>query len=800
MKISLNWIGDFIELNPDLPQKGLVETITLSVCEVEGYAETGTHLKNVVVAEVLEIAPHPETEKLTIVEINCGKGKEKVVCGAKNLKVGDKVPYVPAGVTLPGNLKIKKAEIRGVESNGMLCAEDELYFSDNHEGLMILPDDAINGCSLDLIYPDQVDVIIEVDNKTITHRPDLWGHYGFARELGTIYGLPMRKKVVKPENLEGKGERLIEVEVVESDLVPRFSGVSIKNVEVKPSRTFMRHRLTRIGLRSINNLVDLTNYVMLEYGQPMHAFDAEKIPGNKLTVKLAEEGSKVTTLHNKEVTLGQNDLTICDAEGASVVAGVVGGLNSGVTDKTTSIFLEAANWDPVNIRKTSTRIGLRTDASQRFEKALDPEMTMLAIQKAVKLLRLTSPDLELRGDPVDVWGRKIKPITVKTSFDFISRRLGKQINSEEICGILTRLDFKISDDGSEILVEVPSHRRTKDVSIPEDLVEEVGRIHGFNNIKPQAPMFPIMIPVFNQEHQFRLLACTVLLKTGFHEVYNYPLTNQEAEDFYGIQSTAVMRLRNPVADHQTQMRTSLLPHFVRTIKNNQKITFDFRNFEIGRIYYKNQKGKPEEPRKLIVGLSTPKSRTGGAFFQLKSQIFNLLVRLQIPDIVWESMENLQTNYQHKHISAAIYSRDHFLGTIFSFSPEYMDLIGLKEDVCIAELDFDKMFELDKTEYAYKEPPKYPSVNFEISVMASKRTYYQEISDLIRSTDELAANVAFLSVYHPEEYPGQKSVSISIEFRSENKTLEPHEVSALQEKVISNLAERGYHLRPDNPKK
>ena len=794
MKISLNWIGDFIELNPELSKKELVEAVTLSVCEVEGYTETGAHLKNVVVAEVLEIAPHPNSDTLSVVTVNFGKGKEKVVCGAHNFKMGDKVPYLPPGVTLFGEMKIEKINIRGVESLGMLCAEDELHFSDSRDGLMILPGDSINGCSLDLIYPDQVDVIMQIDNKTITHRPDLWGHYGFARELGAIYNLPIKRKVVKRENLAGKGERLIEVEVQVPHLVPRFSGVSIRNIEVKPSRTFMRHRLTRVGLRPINNLVDLTNYVMLEYGQPMHAFDADEISGSKLTVQLAEPGSNIMTLYKKEVELGRDDLTICDANGASVVAGVIGGLNSGVTDSTTSIFLEAANWNPVSIRKTSTRIGLRTDASQRFEKALDPEMTMLAVQKAIKLLRLTNPDLELCGDPIDIIGEKIKPITVRTSFDFICKRLGKKIDSEEIRGILGRLDFKIMDDGSEILAEVPSHRRTKDVSIAEDLVEEVGRIHGFNNIELQAPLFPISTPVFNKDHQFRLLARTVLQKTGFHEAYNYPLTNQKMEDFYGIRSTAVMRLRNPVADHQTQMRTSLLPHFVETIKNNQKITYDFRIFELGRIYYKNREGKPKEPHKLIVGLSTKKNQLGDAFFQLKSHVLNLLIRLQIPDIDWESLDDLQTEYQHKHISAAIYSNDHFLGTIFSISPEYMDLIGLKEDVCIAELDFDKMFELEKTEYLYKEPPRFPSVKFEISVMVPRRTYFQEISNLVRSRNKFVTGVGFLDVYYPEEYPDKKSVSLFIEFRSNEKTFHKDEVTELQNQVVRNLAEANYNLR------
>ena len=795
MKISLNWIGDFIQLNPELSKKDIVEAITLSVCEVEKYTETGDHLKSIVVAEVLNIESHPDPKfaRLSIVEIHLGKHREKVVCGAKNFKTGDKVPYAFPETELPTEKRVERKVIGGAASPGMLCSEKELGFSDKDDGLMLLPADSINGCSLDLIYPDQVDVVMEIDNKTITHRPDLWGHYGFARELGAIYDLPIKRKILKQKNVEGKGKRLIEVEVKEPNLVPRFCGVSIRNVEVKPSRTFMRHRLHRVGLRPINNLVDLTNYVMLEYGQPMHAFDAKTISGGKLTVQMAEEGTRLTTLHDKSVTLGANDLTISDANGPSVVAGVVGGVNTGVTDDTTSIFLEAANWDPVSIRKTSNRTAHRTDASQRFEKALDPEMSMLAIQKAIKLLRLTNPDLELCGSPIDIRGKEIKPIVIRTNFDFVSKRLGKKIDAKEMRRILQRLDFTISDDEPDILVEVPTHRRTKDVSIPEDLVEEIGRIHGFNRIEPQAPLFPITTPVFNKDHEFRLLTRTVLQKTGFHEAYNYPLTNQHAEDFYDIKSTVVMRLVNPVTEHQTQMRTSLLPHFVQTIKNNQKITCEFRVFELGRIYYVNQKGKPEEPHKLIVGLSTKKNQAGDAFFQLKSHVLNLLVRLQIPDIVWEPMDDMHTVYQHKHISAAIYSNDHFLGTIFSFSPEYMDVIGLKEDVCIAELDFDKMFELEKREYTYKAPPRHPLVHFELSVLAPKYTYYQKISDLIRSHD-MVASVSFLDVYYPQELPDKKSLSISIEFRSEKKTLSPDEIENLQNSVIAKLKKAHYPLR------
>ncbi|MBT4090653.1 MAG: phenylalanine--tRNA ligase subunit beta, partial [Deltaproteobacteria bacterium] len=312
MKISLNWIKDFICIEEDLSNQELVEKITLSICEVEGFEETGTHLKETFVSQVLAIEPHPDADKLSLVTINTGKEEKRVVCGASNFKPGDKVPFVGEGAMLPGNFLIKKAKIRGVESDGMLCAEDELGLSEDHDGLLILPEDSNVGDTLATLFPDQVDVVMEIDNKSITHRPDLWGHYGFARELGAVFRVPVDKMDFNPEILEGTGSRLIEVEVLAGDLVPRFTGISVDNVSISPSPLWMQYRLTRVGLRPINNMVDLTNYVMLEMGQPMHAFDADQIAGKKLTVRPADSGTKLMTLHQKEVTLGENDMTICD--------------------------------------------------------------------------------------------------------------------------------------------------------------------------------------------------------------------------------------------------------------------------------------------------------------------------------------------------------------------------------------------------------------------------------------------------------------------------------------------------------
>ena len=793
MKISLNWVREFVEL-PVLNAGELAQQITMSVCEVEGYEETGQHLADILVAEVLKIEPHPDADKLSLVTVDMGQ-EQRVVCGAKNFKVGDKVPYVGIGAVLPGNFKIKPVRIRGVESCGMLCAEDELGFSDDHEGLMLLADELQAGTSLDQLFADQIDVVLEIDNQSITHRPDLWGHYGFARELGAIFKKPVRKIVFNQELVTGSGERMIEVEVKVPELVPRFTGLSISRVKVTKSPLKIQHRLSRVGLRPINNLVDLTNYVMLELGQPMHAFDAERIAGRKLVVQQAEPETEVMTLYQKVAKLGRDDLTICDADGPSVVAGVIGGLNSGVSEKTDTIFLEAANWNPVSIRKTATRIGIRTDACQRYEKSLDPEISSLAIQRAVNLLTESCPECKILGTMVDLRGKEIEPITIETTVKFINLNLGKSITKEEIIDTLTRLDFEVTTKGDALSVSVPSHRRTKDVSIQADLVEEIGRIHGFNNIKATAPYFPIEKPTFNLQRRFEWTTKTELAGNGFHEVYNYPLTCQEQEEPFNLGNEGRLKLKNPVADNQNQMRNSLLPHFVQTLHNNQKLSLEFKIFEIGRVYKSEKSGEISERQRLIMAVSSDSDQVGTAFYQLKSDLIRLLSRLQVAKIEWQpSVGKECRDYQHRAVSAHLLAGEERLGQIFAFSPEYRDKFGLKGDVVVAELDFDLLFAVDKREYSYSTPSKFPAVNFELSIVVPERVYFQEIAKLVREIDSRVVKVDYLGVYPLPDNPGSNSLSFSMEFQSTQKTLSSEEVTELQERVIAALEKVGYPLR------
>lgn len=794
MKISLNWIGDYVEL-PQMDPDELVKTITLSTCEVEGYELTGTHLADVVAAEVLEIEQHPDADKLSLVRVDFGGQEEKVVCGAKNFKVGDKVPYAGIGTVLPGGFKIKKAKIRGIESRGMLCAEDELGFSDDHEGLMHLAADITPGTPLSELFPDQVDLIMEIDNKSVTHRPDLWGHYGYAREVAAIF-----KKQLKPYNedivsLQGEGTSLLEVDVQAKDQVPRFSGLSVVNLEVKPSPLWMQHRLSRVGLRPINNLVDLTNYVMLDYGQPMHAFDADQVPGSKLIVKPAEEGEVLMTLYNKEAKLGPKDMVIYDGEGPTSVAGVIGGLRSGITDETTSLFIEAANWDPVQVRKTSTRIGFRTDAVQRFEKALDPEWTVYAIRKSVDLLELTCPDLKIIGDLLDIKGKMPKPIEIEITSEKINRRLGTDLEEKVLSDILESLGFTIQDTGASWKIQVPTWRATKDVSIPEDLIEEVGRIYGFNNITPKAPLFPIDAPIINYQRNYERLTKFTLSRGGYHEVFNYPLTCAEDEAVMGENSLQLMQLLNPVAENQNQMRTSLVPHFLKTIQENRKTDLNFKVYEIGRIYFKADRGHIVEESQVIAAVSSEEKSLDVAFYELKADLINLFAQLQLPSIDWKPLEKSEgKTVTHPFASAGIYSGNTKIGIIYALPPQIRDQYDINSSVCIAELNFDQMFETGKEPYRFKVISKFPPVLFDLSVLIPEKTTFSEIHDIIKNVDRRVAEVHFADLFYPKDEKGHKSLTVSVTFQSEEKTLDSEEVKKLQDSVIEALAKQDYHLR------
>ena len=787
MKISLNWLKEFVEL-PPLEPKALVEAITLSTCEVEGMEQTGAHLSQVLVAEVISVVPHPDSDKLSLVVVDQGQGRQQVVCGAKNMKPGDKVAFAGLGVTLPNGMTLQKAKIRGIESEGMLCAADELGLADDHEGLLILPAAARPGQVLSQLFPDAQDLILEIDNKSITHRPDLWGHYGFARELAAIYQCSLKPYPAAPPPLAAAA---CPVEVSVKSALPtlRYTALALDHAQIVASPSWMQQRLRRVGLRPINNAVDVTNYVMLELGQPLHAFDRTLIQGGRLTIEQAQPGQTLETLAGKPASLTAEDLVLSDAQGPSVVAGVVGGLHSGVQTATTQLLMEAACWDAVAVRHTAVRIGIRTDSSQRFEKSQDPANCLPALWRSLELLRLTCPQIAPVGGLFDFYPTPAPVKVIPLDAAWVSRRLGVELAAFATAEILTRLGFGVKAQGSLLQVTVPSFRATKDIDRKEDLLEEVGRIHGLTRIPPQPPLFPIVEPLFNGTVLLERNIQSCLSSLGFLEVLSYPMTNARKEALFHLDEANNLHLVNPVTDHHEMMRTSLVPPFVDRVAQWQKEVLGFRLFEIGRSY-KLAQGQPQETNWLLMGLSLANGDKGQAFYELKADLLSLMNQLRLGAFALAAQA--PKPYQHQQILAGLHKEGANFGEIFSLHPGLAKELGIKGQVALAQVNLDLLFGFNKPDYVYQEPWRYPAVPLELSIVIPSRTGFARIQDLLLAASPLVRQVDYLNQFDLGE--GRISLSVKALFRDAHKTLEPDEIKGLQDQLIAAVTAAGYHLR------
>ena len=793
MKISLNWVRDYVEL-PCVSPREILQKLTLSTCEVEEVVSVGNRLNEVAVATVSGLEKHPRADKLQIARCLAGGENVQVVTGADNFKIGDKLAYVFPGFAFENGEKIESVSLRGVESEGMLCSEKELGFSDDHEGLMVLPEEADPSQNLDRLFPDQVDLVLDIDNKSITHRPDLWGHYGFARELAALYGLPLKPPAKDPSTLSGKGEAFVTTRLESPDPIYRFSAISIGNLAVRPSPARIRHRLHRVGVRAINNLVDATNYVMMDIGQPMHAFDADRIRGSRLTVEFARPGERLLTLYGDELELTPECLVFKDGQAPVSLAGVIGGMNSGICETSSRLYLEAANWDPAMIRKTSLRHGIRTDASQHYEKSLDPQMTTDALSLAVELLRQTCPGLTIRGPLKDVDQNRYPPLSIGLRQAKIDAVIGKPVAPEFIKEKLSAIGFSVSESEDGYLIGVPSWRRTKDVSIPEDVIEEIGRLYDYNRIEAKAPRFPLERPSPNARRVFERNAKQVLAACGFNEIFTYPLTAPEKEEALGIVSTKRMMLKNPVNRLQNSLRTSLVPFFFEAVVQNRRIVEDFGLFEIGKTYFKRGEGSVERTRLCLVLSTGAEESLEERFQRLKRVLLVLFARLKLPEPDFVPVGSSPPPYVHPFCSAELRLDGRFLGYVFAPEKKTAESLDVKSEPFLADLDFDAMQALPSKDFSVRATSKFPPMLFDFSLLVDQRTRFDSIEREVKRFDPLIREVSFVDLYSPPEHPGKKSLTLRILFRSDEKTLGHEEVQSRRNGLIEHLAQRGRLLR------
>ena len=807
MKLSLSWIQDHVDYHLDRPAEELADLISLRVAEVEGVERLGEALQQVRVVEILATEPHPDADKLRIATVTDGEGEtQRIVCGATNCRPGIRVPFADLGAVLPtvdkdGNVStftIKRAKIRGVESTGMLCAADELGVPGGHDGLLELPLDAPVGTCLAEIEPfkSAADLLFEIDNKSLTHRPDLWGHYGFAREFSVMFDLPLAPY---PQGAVSTGPSSFSIVNEVPDRCFRYSGLLIENITVSPSPDWLQQRLLSAGVNAINNIVDITNFILLELGQPMHAFDADKLSGTTIGIRAATDGEKFIALDGQTYPLSAADLVIDDNGRAVALAGVMGGLDTGVEAGCTRVFFESATFAASSVRRTAGRLDLRSESSARFEKSLDPEHTTMALRRAWQLVQEICPDARLAGEIVDDFPTPYPEITIQTSHAFLRDRLGTdEVTDAFIDRILAGLGFTL---GGDLALDVPSWRRTKDVSLAEDIVEEVGRHFGYDNITPCAPQFDLQVPAENPARQFER-GVKALLTEGYGctEIMMYPMVGPKLLGRVGLDQRRRSSLPIPVSEFEQMMRPESVPQLLQAIAENAKHFPQFRLFEYGRVYDTSEmKGLLPTERTRITGTFVPAferdSLQQETFFQGKALIQDILRLAGVDNAKTMPLTDSEAAWIHPNIHCGFYRGRMLLASLFKLHPSCADEFGVSHNAYIFEVYADRLETLTRN-LKYQPISKFPTVRFEVTVVVAAQTLSGDIEAAIgRAAKRQLRSLEVLTIYEGDPIPtGKKAISYRMEFAASDRTLSHDEAESVQNKVVAALEKAGYPLK------
>ncbi len=780
MLFSYNWISNLVEGLEASPVE-LGRLITMKTAECEGIEAVGAHLERVCAARVVAVEAIPGSHNVRATVETGRYGTKVVVCGAPNCRAGIVTAYVPPGTYLQGR-QIETAIVSGIQSEGMLASGAELGI--NCEAAGILEIDAEPGASIPGCTPDSV---IEVDNKSLTHRPDLWGHHGMAREVAAITRKPLRD----PARLDliPEGAAQIDIEIEDYTLCPRYSALVFENVTVQPSPLWLQHRLESIGLNSINNIVDVTNFVMAELAQPMHAFDANLLHGGTIFVRSARDGEILVALNGETYKLDRTNLVIADGQGPIALAGVIGGLDSAIGETTSRIVLESACFSASSVRKTSSKLKLRTDASMRFEKAQDPLNTVRGLARALELLHEVSPGIRLVGGVADNKKTFVAPPPIELPLAWLAKKLGRQLAPAEVRDILERLQFGVTETAPDTLsVTVPSWRATKDVSIKDDLVEEVGRMIGYDSITPQAPLMAVVPPPADEERIFARHIRDLVAAQGFTEVYNYSFIGEDQASALGFQPDDHVRVTNPIAANQSLMRMSLLPGIYANLLENSKHFDSFRLFEIGREIHKQpgnsaQKALPHEVPHLAAALYRREDGEGG-LLELKR-----LAECVAPGAEVEPAAARM--FEHPVRAANVVWRGNVVGRLFELHPSL-----ITGRAAVLDIDLELVERLRPHDLRYQPIRRYPASPFDLSVIVPARTL---AGDIRKKLDEFAGagveSIDFLREFSGPPIPeGSKSISFRLIAAAQDHTLLPEEVSAIRAGIIEGMKGLGYELR------
>ena len=793
MKISLNWIKDYVDLE-GIDIKELWYRFTMSTAEVEEVEFVGQDIQDVVVGKVLSVVPHPESKKLKITQVDSGDGILQIVCGAPNVTEGILVPLAKIGGSVKKLPKLGKVKLVGVESFGMLCSAQELGISDDHSGLLILDGDYAPGTDIKSII-DIEDVIVEIDNKSLTNRPDLWGHYGIAREIAAIYGREL--KPMQVDSLAG-AETMdkVDVKVEDTEKCLRYSSIKIDGaINLKTSMN-MKVRLFYCGMRPISPLVDLTNYLMLEMGQPMHAFDSRQVESG-IVVRSTKEPTMFTTLDGSDRKLPEDILLICNKERPVAVAGIMGGENSEVLEDTTSILLESATFDGPSIRKSSTKLGLRTEASARYEKCIDPNMTVLAIKRFVKLLRDMQADIKYASALTDVYCNKLDPIDITITKPYIDRYIGNTLSTEKVIDVLRALEFNVEVDGDTFKIKVPTFRATKDVTMKVDIIEEITRIYGYDNIVPQTLDITLKPLEYNEEritdHKVKELLSE---RFGASEVMSYVWYDNTFNSKMGIETNGQVKVLNPQAQDANTLRESMVPGMLGFAEKNEKTYDDFSLFEIGSVFKaSNPREKCEQHKNICILVGSKTKSEDELFYDLKGMMTFIAKTLRnvAPDFAACTSEY---NWVHPMKSVDVSYNGNLMGYISVIHPMIKKNIGKKVNVAVLEINRDVLQAINSAPIKYKDLSKFPEVKLDYSFLVDNGvTFDKLLEDIGEFKSELLNSFEFVTIYTGKGLPeGKKSMTFRFVIGSSEKTLSSDDINAFANSIIDYMAAKDYVLR------
>lgn len=811
MLVSFNWLKQYVNLPDSVSPEELADKLTMSTVEVEGVHRREEELTGVVVGQIKQIDKHPDADKLQVCLVDNGGQTVQVVCGGSNLRTDMKVALASPGVKVRWHgqgepIELKKTKIRGVESAGMICQSTEIGL-----GSLFPISDAVE--IMDLDYLDDKpgtplakalalnDVVFEIDNKSMTHRPDLWGHYGLAREVAALYGKALGQ--YDPPKIKAGKTMDIKVTVEDSELCPRYMAVAVADIKVGPSPDWLQKKLLAVGLRPINNIVDITNYILLDLGQPMHAFDANYLSSSQadkktFSVRRAKDGEEFVALDGKKYKLDPGVIAVADEDKVVDLGGMIGGLNSEINDNTTTVVYEAANFSAVAIHSASTKLGIRTESSTRFEKSLNPYNPELAMRRAVQLTLELCPGAKVVSNLADVSDYSLQLGPIELNWNFLWKKLGKELDKKQVVKILQSLGFIIKEEKESLLVKIPAWRATKDISIPEDLVEEVARIYGYDQIEPLIPLFSIKPPEVNELRRLERQVLDILVKDlGYSEVYNYSFVSAQQIRKVGDEVAKYLELDNPISEEKPYLRRNLILPLLENVIKNINFYPTLRLVEIGKTFLSEAAGVKVNknsddllPRQDVWLTAVYASKKDDSPYWSARRVVESLSDYYGFNFTLDAESKLEP-WRHPARFGGLVIGGIEMGSVYEINPVIGSKLGLETRVAAVDINLNKLVKVvNEIKPTYQPLSEYPEVVRDLAVVLPDEIIYDEIIKTIRSVDPLLKKIELFDVYSGQNIgAGYKSMTFRLTYGSNERTLLADEVEAAQAKVIEQLRKK-----------